>query len=203
MKTKIILIIVLLLSLSSCNTNKMLVIGDNYVLSLIDNCSSSFMFNKLTSQKLYYLLDKNASSLIDSSNINDELKKSKKVILSIGIFDIFPCFDFSNEEITINNNQINNKLELLDYYIYHSFSLIDERISKKTTVYVLEQINPLINDFTNINVFEEYIYKVNTILLSYCNDYGFIFVNLDECESYLIDDFVLTTNYKDILNDKF
>ena len=52
-------------------------------------------------------------------------------------------------------------------------------------------------------MFEEYIYKVNTILLSYCNDYGFIFVNLDECESYLIDDFVLTTNYKDILNDKF
>ena len=200
MKLKLLFIFALLYSIVGCRNNYVALIGHDYILNcFIDgNTNSDFLTSKMYTRNLYYYLDKNASSISANTNINEVIRKSDKVILSFGIYDLVPLFDFSKNEIKYNEELISQKLELIDYYVYNSFSIINELINSKR-VFVIKQYNPLISEFINKNSFEDYIKQLNDILIYYCNVYEFNFLELNDFNSYLIDDFVLKESIKKII----
>lgn len=186
---KFALLLILLLSNFGCASKKTLLIGDYYVLSKIDG-NINYTFNKMTTQKLYYMLENNAADLNNKEKINKSIRKSKDIILSFGIYDLIVMFDFSQSDVQLSESKIEQKFQLMDYYLYNSFSLIKE--SKKTnSVYVLQQINPLIRKCEELDI---YISRLNHMLLDFSNKFEFIFVQLSELSSYLIDDFLLSEN---------
>lgn len=202
-KINLLIVFFLMFGFIGCKNESILLIGDHYILSLLEEKGdTSFVFNKLTSQKLYYLLDKDASSVITNKKIIQSIKNSNKIILSLGIYDIVSLFDFQNEKITININQKNKKIELLDYYIYHSFSLIKDIINKKAEVYVLSQFNPLVNSNINIKDFEKVIEEVNLVLSNYSRTFDYSFVELVNTKEYLENSFILKEEYKNIIYDQ-
>lgn len=202
-KINLLIVFFLMFGFIGCKNESILLIGDHYILSLLEEKGdTSFVFNKLTSQKLYYLLDKDASSVITNKKIIPSIKNSNKIILSLGIYDIVSLFDFQNEKNTININQKNKKIELLDYYIYHSFSLIKDNINKKTNVYVLSQFNPLVNSNINIKDFENVIEEVNVVLSNYSRTFDYSFVELVNTKEYLENSFILKEEYKNNIYDK-
>lgn len=193
MKSRIILIFLFVISLTGCKNNRVALIGDAYILNnLIDEKNdSNFVVSKMTSKNFYYYLDNDAISLENKKNISSVLKKRSKVILSFGIYDLIPLFDFSNKEIIYQKEQVENKIELIDYYVYSSFQLLDDILDSKTKVYVIKQYNPLMYNFDNIQDFISYIEKVNDILLSNSSKHSFSFVEIENYEKYLLDDFIL------------
>lgn len=199
MKNKLIcLLIFTLLFNVSCSNKKTLLIGENYVLNHLENDDNAFLFNKITFQKLDSLLENNAISLSSKKSIVDSIKKANNIILSCGIYDVILLFDFSSSKLKYNEERIDQKLELIDYYIYNSFQIIDENINGKE-VFVLEQVNPLITNFINIEKFEETIQKVNALLSSYSYDFGFNFIDLENEKIYVSEDFNLSETSKEYL----
>ena len=127
MKTKLLLILMLLISFLGCSKkNELVLIGDSFVLSNLDEGESSFVINKMTSQNLYYFLDKNAVSTTYDIDIESLLKNSNKIIFSFGIYDILPYFDFSKDNNSYNKTLLDNKIELFDYYSFRIFELLNE-----------------------------------------------------------------------------
>ena len=201
MKIRFFLIFLFVLGITSCKNDSICLVGDHFVLSLIEKGDTAFLFNKLTSQKLFYLLDKDATALSSNKTISSSIKNSNKIVMSVGLFDIIPCFDFSSKSILVNKDLLKNKLELFDYYIYHSFSLINE-INKNNQVYIFQQINPLVDSFSNLEVFTDALDSLNTILFTYSKENNFEFVTLDNYSFYLNDDFSFSSSYSKFINDK-
>lgn len=182
----------------SCTNN--LYIGDSYVLKeLIKETSTSFIFNKMTSRDLYYLLDKNGKNIDENKYVIDCIKESKDLFLSIGIFDIIHCFDFSTSPSRYDTEILKKKLEMVDYYLENSFELIKEK-KKDNRVYIIEQFNPLINN-RDLG-FNNYITRLNEILVEKSNQYNFFYLSSKGVEKYLLDDFVLQEGYQNFYLDQ-
>lgn len=203
MKIKLFLIFFLLLSFIGCKSHSITLIGDSFLLNNIEKSytNSEFLFSKTTSKNIYYCLDKNAVSIENKYKINELIKKSSKLVISYGIFDILPLFDFSNKQISFEEEQVKEKMEIIDYYIYQSFQIVNELIDSKK-VYIIKQYNPLTNDFSNINELEKCLNQLNDILLEYSRLYNFNFIEIDGYKDLLLDDFILDSSIGDEINKK-
>lgn len=190
---KILICFVLFYSYS-CSSDYNIFLGDYFVFNGETNKieNHEFLLNKCTYEKLYQILDKDACSFESKKSIISLMKKSNKIIVSCGINDLLPLFVFNNEVIEYSESKIIKRLELLDYYVYQTFSLIEE-YSKNNEVYVLKQFNPLVSEFTNINILEKYIYETNQIIKEKVELFDFNFVELESIEKYLLDDFILSS----------
>lgn len=197
MKSRFFVLFLFLSSFTGCYSPKLALIGDAYILKVLgeENSSSDFVFSKTSSQNIYYCLDKNAISLSNNKSINSIIKKSNTLVLSFGIYDIIPYFDFSRTQIVYQETQIERKLEIMDYYIYQSFELINDLIESKN-VYVLKQYNPLIGNFDNKESFDRYIDEVNNLLIKHSNTFNYSFIQVENFNDYLIDDFVINQSIK-------
>lgn len=187
---KILLVLFTCFACVGCNKNKLLLLGDYFILSDIfkdKTKEDGFIQNKMSYKKLYFLLDEDGKSIQKKISINKSLNQASEIVISLGIYDLIQLFDFSDKDIKYDTNQINDKLEVVDYYLYNSFYLIKEKTRAK--VYVLEQINPLIGRFNNINDYLSYLYLLNTTINDYCDEFGFKFVGLGDVSNYLFDDF--------------
>lgn len=204
MNSRILLIVMILLSLVGCKNDRTIFLGDAYLLNnLIDcNSNSDFVFSKMTSQNFYYYLDKDALSLESNKRVSSLIKRANKIVLSFGIYDLIPLFDFSKKEITYNKDQIENKLELMDYYIYSSFQILNELVDTRDKVYILKQYNPLVYNFDNLYEFEGYIDRVNDILFEYSSKNEFSFIEIDTYDQYLLDDFILDVSINEEIRKK-
>ncbi len=204
MNSRILLIVMILLSLVGCKNDRTILLGDAYLLNnLIDcNSNSDFVFSKMTSQNFYYYLDKDALSLESNKRVSSLIKRANKIVLSFGIYDLIPLFDFSKKEITYNKDQIENKLELMDYYIYSSFQILNDLIDTRDKVYILKQYNPLVYNFDNLYEFEGYIVRVNDILFEYASKNEFSFIEIDTYDQYLLDDFILDVSINEEIRKK-
>ena len=204
MNSRIFLIVMILLSLVGCKNDRTIFLGDAYLLNnLIDcNSNSDFVFSKMTSQNFYYYLDKDALSLESNKRVSSLIKRANKIVLSFGIYDLIPLFDFSKKEITYNKDQIENKLELMDYYVYSSFQILNELVDTRDKVYILKQYNPLVYNFDNLYEFEGYIVRVNDILFEYASKNEFSFIEIDTYDQYLLDDFILDVSINEEIRKK-
>ena len=200
MKIKLLLVLTFLFSCLGCSREKELVlIGDSFVLSNLDGGESSFVINKMTSQNLYYFLDKNAVSMTNDIDINSLIKKSNKIIFSFGIYDIIPYFDFTKDVDSYNKTLLDNKIELFDYYSYRIFEFLNEH-NKTNKFYFVKQVDPLIGN-SNKKEVNYYLEKVNNILYKYSLNYSMNFIDIGNVSSYLIDDFVFDKQIKNIIYD--
>lgn len=189
-----ILICFLLFFGYSCSSSNNICLGDYFIFNGESNINENhnFLFNKCTYEKLYQILDKDACSIESKKPISSLMRKSDKIIVSCGINDLLPLFVFNDEVIEYSESKINKRLELLDYYVYQTFSLIEE-YSKNSEVFIFKQFNPLVSGFTNIDILEKYIYETNQIIEEKAGLFGFKFVELVSIEEYLLDDFVLSS----------
>jgi hypothetical protein len=187
---------------SSCkNTIQVSLLGDSFIFSqsCINRFNSSFVFNRTTSKKIYYLLDKKAVSIDENCSIISLIKKSKKILVSYGVYDVINMFDFSDSR-NININVIENKLELFDYYSCHIFEILEEEALGE--IYIIEQINPFINENKDNEQFNDCLNIVNQILKEYSSVCNFNFIELNNYKEYLVDDFVLSESYLNTIYDK-
>lgn len=139
------LLIVFCLLLNSCsNKNNVSIFGDlssSLVVSIdykyINYC---FSYDRMTSNDLYKIVNKNAKSNDGKKEyiLSEVVKKSQKIIISVGLYDFFPLINFENfgESYKENDTQIERQKEILIYNLTHTLEEI-HLINKKVKIYLL------------------------------------------------------------------
>lgn len=129
MKKKLLLIkifgvlFVIMLGIFRIN-NEVTVLGD-YVLNNSNfKYNYSFSNNNLTSSILLEYLDYNAKDLKSNIKINKQIKKSKKIYISVGMNDLLNYVSLENNDLVYNPALINQKIAFLEYNLHEIISSI-------------------------------------------------------------------------------
>lgn len=124
--SSIFLIIFLLIGLIKKN-NQSLFFSD-YLLVPLNNekikSNYSFSNENLTSDLLLEYLDYNAKNLKNSQKINNLIKTSKEIFISVGINDLMEYVSLVDKKLIYNPSIINEKIALLEYNIHEIITSI-------------------------------------------------------------------------------
>ena len=120
-------ILVFLISLSLLVNNKKKVVFSDYILTPIYNdinFDTSFSNQNLTSELLLEYLDYNAENLKTKTKINNLIKKSKLIYISVGMNDLLEYVSLDNGTLTYSSSLLTQKLALLQYNVHEIISSI-------------------------------------------------------------------------------
>ena len=120
-------ILVFIISLSLLVNNKKKVIFSDYILTPIYNdinLDTSFSNQNLTSELLLEYLDYNAENLKTKTKINNLIKKSKLIYISVGMNDLLEYVSLDNGTLTYSSSLLTQKLALLQYNVHEIISSI-------------------------------------------------------------------------------
>lgn len=120
-------ILVFIISLSLLVNNKKKVIFSDYILTPIYNdinLDTSFSNQNLTSELLLEYLDYNAENLKTKTKINNLIKKSKLIYISVGMNDLLEYVSLEDNILTYSSSLLTQKLALLQYNVHEIISSI-------------------------------------------------------------------------------
>ena len=120
-------ILVFIISLSLLVNNKKKVVFSDYILTPINNdinFDTSFSNQNLTSELLLEYLDYNAENLKTKTKINNLIKKSKLIYISVGMNDLLEYVSLDNGTLTYSSSLLTQKLALLQYNVHEIISSI-------------------------------------------------------------------------------
>ena len=177
---KILLVVLFLLSISSCVKNeKILFMGDfsSFTISYISDqkiIDPSFTYEKMNSNDLYKIVNKDASYVQGDSvyKVSSKVKTSSIVVLSIGIYDFIPCLNISieNNLFEVDNEQVEKKKEIFEYNLEHILEEI-HLINSKIKIFLISPIS-----FFDFEIPEQKLFS------SFLFDLYLTTINIDEFE---------------------
>lgn len=148
-----------------------------------DKYNYSFSNTNLTSELLLEYLDYNAVEIKENIKINDLIKKSKKIYISVGMNDLLRYISLLDNKLTYSSTLINEKIALLEYNIYEIINSIlaisDVEIYYLSLYYLNDDdFDELIKEFNEeikdlVNSMEANYIEINEIV--YIEDYKFTF----------------------------
>ena len=120
-------LLVFIVSLSLFVNNNKKVIFSDYILTPINNninLDTSFSNQNLTSELLLEYLDYNAENIKTKTKINNLIKKSKSIYISVGMNDLLEYVSLDNDTLTYSSSLLTQKLALLQYNVHEIISSI-------------------------------------------------------------------------------
>ena len=168
-------ILVFLISLSLLVNNKKKVIFSDYILTPINNninLDTSFSNQNLTSDLLLEYLDYNAENLKTKTKINNLIKKSKLIYISVGMNDLLEYVSLDNGTLTYSSSLLTQKLALLQYNVHEIISSILAIKEVEISYLSLYYLNDL--------AFDELIKEYNEDIKDILDGMNVNFININE-----------------------
>ncbi|MGN1295386.1 MAG: hypothetical protein ACI4U5_03165 [Bacilli bacterium] len=195
MKRKILILVAMLFSFSSCSSKKInMLLG--YPLDV--NCSSlftSFSYEKMNIASLYELICKDGELLNTKKKISSYIKNSQKIVLNIGLYDVLSFVKIIDGKVDYLSSTLEEKMELYSYYFFKTIDLIYE-INKKVDLLVLGIYNPLLIEESA--KLDEIISSINNDEQEILSSYPFKYYVNYKLSSYLDSSFTLNEEGKKI-----
>lgn len=162
-----ILICFCVIFFSGCgfNKNDVAYLGEHNLLSYfssVNKVNDLYSFSDFPIRELYKIVDCNGS-VNNNSSINDVIKKSKKVFISIGYYNT------RNVINNINMDLLNSEIDLFHYYLYEMIIAIKE-INKNIYVSSL-----LIDNEENRSIYTLFNQEINIV----CDETKVNFVDIN------------------------
>lgn len=143
---RILIVLLCLCSLSSCSNNKKYntFIGSNIANINLKEMDNTFCFSKIDSSYLDKISSENAYSSNKKMSFDSLIKKTGKLYISIGLFDLL-------KGIYLDSNQLKYKFSsaLLEVYEIHLVNVVNEvySINPNLEVYLFSLYSPYPNSY--------------------------------------------------------
>ena len=168
-------LLVFIISLSLLVNNKKKVIFSDYILTPIYNdinFDTSFSNQNLTSDLLLEYLDYNAENLKTKTKINNLIKKSKLIYISVGMNDLLEYVSLEDNILTYSSSLLTQKLALLQYNVHEIISSILAIKEVKITYLSLYYLND--------SSFDELIKEYNADIKDILEGMNVNFIDINE-----------------------
>ena len=168
-------LLVFIISLSLLVNNKKKVIFSDYILTPIYNdinFDTSFSNQNLTSELLLEYLDYNAENLKTKTKINNLIKKSKLIYISVGMNDLLEYVSLEDNILTYSSSLLTQKLALLQYNVHEIISSILAIKEVKITYLSLYYLND--------SSFDELIKEYNADIKDILEGMNVNFIDINE-----------------------
>ena len=168
-------LLVFIISLSLLVNNKKKVVFSDYILTPIYNdinFDTSFSNQNLTSDLLLEYLDYNAENLKTKTKINNLIKKSKLIYISVGMNDLLEYVSLEDNILTYSSSLLTQKLALLQYNVHEIISSILAIKEVKITYLSLYYLND--------SSFDELIKEYNADIKDILDGMNVNFNNINE-----------------------
>lgn len=197
MKIKKILICLFILSLSSCNQQKVfLYLGENFFFQNVDFFSSleefysheinhDFSSNKFYMKDFYNQLEQDAMNLITSDKISDLLKKTEKIIFNIGNYEVLRLIDYNKYSFNYDQEVIKTSLEMFDYYFHQSLDILTDFTKDITIIPLYNSL--MLNDEDKEN-YSGIIKDYNKIIYDNCNEFNVKYISIEKMSYFIYQD---------------
>ncbi len=166
---KIISVVIISILLNSCNINNTITLIGDFSSELINyinkNINSVFTFEGMTSNELLKFIEKDATS-DKGSKISQTIKKSKKVIISIGFYDYLPYLNINPKEniFEVDQELCLRQTEVWQYNIVH---IIDElhSMNSKIQIFIISPFAFYNFDTPEQKLFDSFLFSLYGILI--------------------------------------
>ena len=168
-------LLVFIISLSLLVNNKKKVVFSDYILTPINNninLDTSFSNQNLTSDLLLEYLDYNAENLKTKTKINNLIKKSKLIYISVGMNDLLEYVSLEDNILTYSSSLLTQKLALLQYNVHEIISSILAIKEVKITYLSLYYLND--------SSFDELIKEYNADIKDILEGMNVNFIDINE-----------------------
>lgn len=197
MKNKKIILLIMPLLLTSCQNNqKILYLGEPFLLQNSDlymnleehfnqEINHEFTSSNFFIKDFYNQLEKDALNLVTSNRISEVLKQSNKIIFNVGNYELLRLIEYKNYSFSYNSEVIKTSREMFDYYFHQSLDIL---VNYTQDIVIIPMYNPLL-------IKEEYRLELNELINSYnkiiqdnCTEFNVKYVNIDKMSSFVYQD---------------
>lgn len=184
---KIILILCLLFSLTSCNRSDKIIIIGHKIANISFNDKSwnyEFLLDKLESKTLLNFVENNSKSNQTNSNIKSLIKSSKTVFISVGLYDVMKNVSLYDGQLEFSNHE-----SILEIYEMNLVSIIDEirSINSRIKINLFSLYVPYINDASTF--YENYylaLLNYNRVISEVCRENQLNYIDISFISSQII-----------------
>lgn len=167
---KIIIIIFFSISLLSCSYNKITsFIGNEFISNeMLSAYNTDFYFKKIESKSLLKIIEEDMTNQSSKLSIRNIIRKSDRIILSIGLFDLLKCVYLEEDKL-----KFNFKLSILELFELNLFNIVEQiyEYNPKVKLTLVSLYNPYINSrdsfYLSFNIGVE---KFNQVIKSFSLD---------------------------------
>ncbi len=184
---KIILVLCLLFSLTSCNRSNSIIMIGHKIANISFNDSQwnyEFLLDKLESKTLLNFVENNSKSNQTNNNIRSLIKSSKTIFISIGLYDVMKNVSLYDGQLEFSHHE-----SILEIYEMNLVAIVDEirSINSKVKINIFSLYVPYINDASTF--YENYylaLLNYNQVISKVCQENQLNYIDISFISSQIV-----------------